>query len=73
MQFSDIMCNHQQNTLRFYIRFSTVSESSKAYILFQPVQFFPELFQMFYGDFILVNNPQAIHFFAGLYEGCKFL
>ena len=29
------MCNRQQNTLRFYIRFSTVSESSEACILFQ--------------------------------------
>ncbi len=35
MQFPDIMCYRQQNTLPFYIRFSTVSESSKACILFQ--------------------------------------
>lgn len=35
MQFPDIMRNRQQNTLRFYIRFSTVSESSEACILFQ--------------------------------------
>ena len=35
MQFPDIMRNRQQNTLCFYIRFSTVSESSEACILFQ--------------------------------------
>ena len=35
MQLPDIMRNRQQNTLCFYIRFSTVSESSEACILFQ--------------------------------------
>lgn len=35
LEFPDIMRNRQQNTLCFYIRFSTVSESSEACILFQ--------------------------------------
>ena len=41
------------------ISFSCPVDKLNSFLRFQSVQFFPELFQMFYSDFILVNDPQA--------------